>query len=98
MTTVYIIYSRSTDKFYAGTCRNFEMQLIQHQKKHFKKPFTTEATDWRKYFLFEGLPEDTANRVLKHVKKNKSREYFDSLRNDPAVSESLIEELSSHRR
>ncbi len=97
MATFYIIHSKSTDNFYVGSSTDFEMQLEQHQKGHFPKGYKTEATDWVSFFTINEIPIDTARRIAKHVKKLKSREYFDSFKEGPGITARLIEEFSSHR-
>ena len=98
MATFYILHSQSLDKFYTGSTADYDMQLRQHQKGHFPKGFNTEATDWEPYCVIDNIPLDTANRIVKHTKKNKSKDYYHSLKEDISVREKLIEELSSHRR
>ena len=98
MATFYILYSSSLDKFYAGSSTDYEMQLRQHQKGHFPKGFKTETSDWEPYYVIDNIPLDTANRIVKHTKKNKSRDYYKSLKEDASIRENLIQELSSHRR
>lgn len=95
MATFYVIYSNSIDTFYAGSCLDFEAQLEGHQKNHFKKGYTSEATDWNHFFLIKDIPLDTARRIEKHVKKVKSREYFESLKSDPKIAEQLKEEFQT---
>ena len=97
MATVYIIHSNSTDNFYVGSCLNFEMQLKQHQNNHFPKGYKSSANDWMPFFTINDLEIDTARRIEKHFKKNKSREYFESLKAGPGLAGKLIAEFSSHR-
>ena len=97
MATFYIIHSKSTDAFYTGSSNNFEMQLEQHQKNHFPKGFKSSAKDWAAYFLVHDIDIDTANRMVKHVKKNKSQEFFESLKADGSMAEKLVEEFTNVR-
>ena len=36
MATVYIIYSKSIDKFYIGSCKDFSIRLDEHNKGQLK--------------------------------------------------------------
>ena len=45
MATVYIIYSKSIDKFYIGSCKDFSVRLDQHNNHVFNKSFTLRAID-----------------------------------------------------
>ena len=96
MATVYIIHSKATDNFYVGSTTDFEMQFEQHRKGHFPKGYKSSATDWAAYFSIGDLEIDTARRIKKHLKKNKSKEYFDLLKTDPKLKAKLIEEHSTH--
>ncbi len=70
------------------------MQFEQHKNGHFPKGFKSSATDWVTYFLIHDIEIDTANRIVKHVKKNKSQEFFESLKADPTIAEKLVAELT----
>ena len=97
MASFYIIHSKSTDKYYVGSTPDFEMQFEQHRKSHFPKGFKTTATDWKPYFLIHDIPIETANRIVKHIKKNKSTEYFESLKSDASMADKLVEEFNTIR-
>jgi predicted GIY-YIG superfamily endonuclease len=97
MATFYIIHSKSTNAFYTGISTNFEMQFEQHKNGHFPKGFKSSATDWVTYFIIHDIEIDTANRIVKHTKKNKSQEYFDSLKADPNTANKLLEEFTNVR-
>jgi putative endonuclease len=97
MPTFYIIHSKSTDTFYVGSCLDFEMQFDQHRNGHFPKGFKSSAKDWATFFRMDNLEIDTARRIEKHVKKNKSKEYFESLKKDPTLADKLVEEFNTVR-
>lgn len=98
MATLYILHSKSTDTFYTGSTTNFEMQFEQHRKGHFPKGFKSSATDWVAYYLLHNIEIDVANRIVKHIKKNKSPEYFASIKADPTIAEKLVVELTPERK
>lgn len=95
MATFYVIYSRSIDNFYVGSSLDYEVQLEQHQKNHFPKGYKSGATDWTTFFTVGNIPIDTARRIEKHVKKMKSRAYFESLKADPKITDQLKEEFQT---
>ena len=98
MATFYVIYSHSSDTFYSGSTEDFPMQLEQHQKGHFPKGYTSEAVDWVSFYTINDIPIDTARRIAKHVKKNKSREYFERLKNEPKLTEQLKVDFQTRSR
>jgi predicted GIY-YIG superfamily endonuclease len=97
MATFYVIHSKSTDTFYSGSSTDFEMQFEQHRNGHFPKGFKSKAKDWTAYFLIHDIEIDTANRIVKHVKKNKSQEFFESLKADASMANKLVEEFTNIR-
>ena len=97
MATVYIIHSKATDNFYVGSSTDFEMQFEQHRNGHFPKGYKSAATDWANFFTIHDLDIDTARRIEKNIKKNKSAVYFENLKSDPEITAGLVEEFSNHR-
>jgi putative endonuclease len=73
---VYILYTKSIDRYYIGYTENLESRLDQHNKHVFKGSFTDKAEDWMVYLFIPTLSENTAKLIEKHIKKNKSRSYF----------------------
>jgi putative endonuclease len=96
MATAYIIYSKATNNYYVGSSTDFEMQLEQHRNGHFPKGYKSAATDWTTFFTIDNIEIDTARRIEKHIKKNKSKEYFETLQANPGIKVKLIEEFSTH--
>lgn len=45
MAAVYILYSKSMDSFYVGSCKDLKKRLKQHHNKEFDQAFTTKADD-----------------------------------------------------
>ncbi|WP_172805239.1 GIY-YIG nuclease family protein [Aquiflexum balticum] len=68
---VYILYSKSIDRFYIGYTENMESRLDQHNRHVFKGSFTDRADDWELYHSIPNLYENTAKLIEKHIKKNK---------------------------
>jgi hypothetical protein len=73
------------------------MQFEQHKNGHFPKGFKSSATDWVAFFIIHDIEIDTANRIVKHMKKNKSPEFFESLRADASMKDKLVEEFTNVR-
>ncbi|SMD45033.1 putative endonuclease [Aquiflexum balticum DSM 16537] len=87
---VYILYSKSIDRFYIGYTENMESRLDQHNKNVFKGSFTDRAEDWELYHLIPDLSENIAKLIEKHIKKNKSRTYLENLKKYPDLTQKLI--------
>ena len=46
MATFYILYSKDIDRFYIGSCIDFEKRLDEHLNGLFIGLYTKRATDW----------------------------------------------------
>ena len=88
---VYILFSKSIDRFYVGYTENLESRLSQHNSHVFKRSYTEKAEDWEIFFSLECASESQAISIEKHIKKNKSRKYFANIRQYPEISKRLLE-------
>jgi len=94
MATVYILYSKSIDRFYTGSCNDLQKRLVQHSSIEFDKSYTRQVTDWVLYFAIDNLSYQQARKIEKHIKSMKSREYFQNLRKYPKMVDKLINKYS----
>ncbi len=64
--TVYILFSKSTDKFYVGyTTMGIDERLRRHLSNH--KGFTGRIKDWELYFILRSSQKRV--KLLKEKKK-----------------------------
>jgi putative endonuclease len=89
MAAVYILYSKEMDRFYVGSCLIFEERFRVHLSKKHKNSFTSQANDWELFYKIEGLELSQAESIEKHIKRMKSRKYFENLRKYEQIVESL---------
>jgi putative endonuclease len=94
MATVYIIYSKSIDKFYVGSCLNIVERLEQHNTHVFQVGFTHRANDWEVYYSKEITSQDLARKIETHIKAMRSRVYYQNLLKYPEIMDKLIEKYS----
>jgi putative endonuclease len=90
MATVYIIYSKSIDKFYVGSCLNLIERLEQHNTHVFQVGFTHRANDWEVYYSKELESQDLARKIESYIKRMRSRSYYENLKKYPDIIEKLI--------
>ncbi len=90
MAVFYILYSNQVDKFYIGSCLDFESRFKQHLTQEFEKAFTKRADDWKCILNIKNLEYDQARSIEKHVKKMKSRKYIQNLVSYPEMQQKLI--------
>ncbi len=74
---VYILFSKTRDKYYIGSSQNIEQRVKKHNEKH--KGFTGHTKDWVLVYSeeFQTLSE-ARNRELQ-IKRKKSRKYIEWL-------------------
>ena len=74
---VYIIYSKTVDKYYVGSSSNLEDRLRRHNSAH--RGFTGIAQDWVFVFKEAFLSNTEALKREKEIKSRKSRKYIEAL-------------------
>ncbi|WP_367772392.1 GIY-YIG nuclease family protein [Flavobacterium sp. WC2421] len=73
----YIIYSKTINKFYVGSCQDVQDRLRDHLNG--KSKYTKQVKDWElKYFESYSSRSEAYQREMK-IKKMKSRKYIESL-------------------
>ncbi len=68
---VYILYSKSTDRFYIGYTSNLKERLIKHRSKN--KGFTSIANDWNIVYTEEFSSKQEAMKRERKIKSWKSK-------------------------
>ncbi|MBP6758140.1 MAG: GIY-YIG nuclease family protein [Flavobacterium sp.] len=73
----YIIYSKTLDKYYVGSCQDIQKRLKDHLNS--KSKYTKTAKDWElKYFETYFSRSEAYQREMQ-IKKMKSRIYIENL-------------------
>src|SRR5258705_9643575 len=76
---IYIIYSKTSDKFYIGYSDNPQRRVVEHNTKPFNT-YTSKHRPWIIKAIFQcSLIEAEAIRIEKFIKKQKSRELIEKL-------------------
>ena len=71
MATVYILYSLKLDKYYTGSCINFQNRLEKHLNKSFANAYTTKSDDWEPFLVLNQLEYKQARKIESHIKQMK---------------------------
>ena len=95
---VYILYSKSLDRFYTGvTTLAIEERIQNHiKKKYGNLNFTQKAEDWELFHFIQCNDFSQARRIELHVKKMKSKIYIKNLKLYPELIAKLLEKFKSH--
>ena len=82
MASVYILYSRKLDRFYTGSCKDFQFRFEEHLAKVYRG-FTSNSDDWQLFLLIDSLSYYQAREMERHIKRMKSRVYIRNLAKYP---------------
>jgi len=95
---VYILYSKSLDRFYVGeTFLSPEERLIQHNTNYYPDKFTKAGKPWMLFFKIKCESEINAKEIEKHIKNMKSKKYINDLVKYPDMISKLIEKYENRR-
>ncbi len=81
----YILYSLSLSRFYYGSTELAPKErLAFHLKQYYgNRKYTAKVDDWEIYIAIECSNITQARRIEKYIKKMKSKQFTESLKDDP---------------
>ena len=91
MAAVYILYSEKLQRFYTGSCKDFQFRFQDHLDKVYPASFTSNSDNWQLFLLIENLEYAQARSIETHIKKMKSRVYIENLARYPEMIAKLKE-------
>ena len=91
---VYIIYSSQLDKYYVGETSEPDRRLSWHNSGEFKGAYSTIASDWALFWTLQCANISVARKIEAHIKKMKSRTYYENLKMHPEISLRLLQKYS----
>ena len=95
MATVYILYSKSAEKFYVGfTTIPTNERLQRHLNNYYQNKFTSPFKDWELFYEIPCESEKQARLIEAHIKKMKSKQYILNLGAFPEISQKLLEKYN----
>jgi putative endonuclease len=89
MASIYILYSKKLNRYYAGSCKDLSYRIDQHLNKEYIKSFTAKTDDWDLFFSDDGLKYEQARLIESHIKRMKSKVFIENLRKYPEIFERL---------
>lgn len=87
---LYIIHSKTVDKFYVGESPNVINRLDQHNSHYFKKGFTNITDDWKIVLSMECKSKDDALYLEKFIKKMKSKKFILKIIHNPNILDDIL--------
>ena len=91
MVYVYILYSNKLKKYYVGSCFDLNQRIVEHRNKVFKNSFTTKAEDWELFMSIDNLDYKQARKIEMHIKKMRSKKYYEDMKKYPEMCRNLID-------
>ena len=86
---VYILFSEKLNRFYVGTTDDPDRRLVEHNSGTFDDAFTRKGIPWTLFLIIDGLESNQAYKIEQHIKKMKSRKYFQNLLHFPEIIDKL---------
>ena len=88
---LYVLYSKSIDKFYIGESSNVEERLILHNEGYYKKSFTKKAKDWKIQLKYKCDSRSQALFLEKFIKRMKSKTFIQKVIDNPGILSNILE-------
>ena len=86
---VYILFSEKLNRFYVGTTDDPDRRWFEHNSGTFDDAFTRKGIPWTLFLIIDGLESNQAYKIEQHIKKMKSRKYFQNLLHFPEIIDKL---------
>jgi putative endonuclease len=87
---VYILYSQEGKAFYIGQSMNVDIRLEQHLESSFSNAWTSRFKDWIVLISIECDTRQQALKIESHLKKMKSKTYYENLTKYPEMRARLV--------
>ena len=87
---LYIIYSKTTNRFYIGETHDAEERLEKHNHHQYKNSYTKIASDWELVLKFECTNREETLFLEQFIKKMKSKKFIEKLVLNPLILKDII--------
>jgi putative endonuclease len=86
---VYIIYSTKLDRYYTGITHDVEQRVARHNSDYYENKWTSRGKPWALYMQIECEDRKAAEKIEGHIKRMKSKQYIQNLRQYPEIIDRL---------
>ena len=87
---LYIIYSKSTNKYYTGETCDMDTRILKHNNHTYKGSFTKIANDWEVKLLLNCDNINNAKYLISFIKRMKSKKFIKKVIDNPAILIDII--------
>jgi putative endonuclease len=91
MDCVYILHSKTLNRYYIGFTTDLETRLEFHKNAESQK-FTAKADDWNVFLIIDCQSKLQGLSIEKHIKNMKSKTYIENLKKYPEIIVKLKEQ------
>ena len=90
MHNLYILHSKTLNRYYVGETPNTEIRLEQHLEHYFPKSFTKSAEDWEMIFSKECADRKDAIYLERFIKRMKSKKFIQRIIQEPQILDDIL--------
>ena len=87
---LYILSSKTADRFYIGETKDVQQRLQDHIFHKYSKGFTKTANDWKIVLEVQLKNKEQAIFLEKFIKKMKSRKFIQKVIDDPEILNDIL--------
>ncbi|WP_347050218.1 GIY-YIG nuclease family protein [Flavobacterium olei] len=87
---LYILYSKSSQKFYIGETNNLEERILKHNNHSYSNSFTKIADDWEIVLTFSCNNREEALYLESFIKRMKSKTFNNKIISDPSILNEIL--------
>ena len=87
---LYIIYSKTADKFYVGETYDIQARISKHNEHYYSDSFTKITDDWELVFSFSCKDENEAVYLEKIIKRMKSKFFIQKVISDSKILDDIL--------
>ena len=87
---LYIVHSKTIDRYYVGETHDLVNRLEQHNQHHFKNNFTKAAKDWKVALSKICESKEDAIYLERFIKRMKSKEFIQKVIENPKILDDLL--------
>ncbi|MFD2516960.1 GIY-YIG nuclease family protein [Salinimicrobium flavum] len=87
---LYIMYSPTADKYFAGETNNVPERIESHNSNKNLKAFTGAASDWELKLIFNCNSREEAVYLQKSINTKKSRKFVEKVIDHPELLKDLL--------
>ncbi|PBJ13142.1 GIY-YIG nuclease superfamily protein [Flavobacterium sp. ACN6] len=92
---LYILYSKSSEKFYIGETSDITERISKHRDHFYTNSFTKIANDWEVVLSFICNDRDEALYLEKFIKRMKSKIFNNKIIADPSILKDILNKRKS---